>query len=153
MGSAEPSPRSAAGHGLPAAAAAGVFCCGLCAVAMVALLMWGGWSPREHSIVTILGWSLGGFIAAMIASSWAPRRRAVGRFKLARAGGADRGGKRMILRYLGSGHRRIATALCRWLCYSSRRRDRHWRKQSGQYETTVAVSRRPLPAPRQLSAA
>ena len=42
-----------------AAAAAGV---------MVALLMWGGWSrAEEHSIVTIFGWSLGGFIAAMIA--------------------------------------------------------------------------------------
>lgn len=49
------------------AAAAGMFC-GCCAVAMVALLMWGGWSAtEEHSIVTILGWSLGGFIAAMIA--------------------------------------------------------------------------------------
>jgi hypothetical protein len=35
---------------------------------MVALLMWGGWSPREeHSIVSIFGWSLGGFIAAMVA--------------------------------------------------------------------------------------
>jgi hypothetical protein len=34
---------------------------------MVALLMWGGWSPaEEHTIVTIFGWSLGGFIAAMI---------------------------------------------------------------------------------------
>ena len=49
------------------AAAAGMFC-GACAVAMVALLMWGGWSPaEEHSIVAIFGWSLGGFIAAMIA--------------------------------------------------------------------------------------
>jgi len=49
------------------AAAAGVFC-GACAVAMVALLMWGGWSPsEEHSIVIIFGWSLGGFIAAMVA--------------------------------------------------------------------------------------
>jgi len=49
------------------AAAAGMFC-GACAVAMIALLMWGGWSPREeHSIVTIFGWSLGGFIAAMVA--------------------------------------------------------------------------------------
>jgi hypothetical protein len=49
------------------AAAGGMFC-GACAVAMVALLMWGGWSAaEEHSIVTILGWSLGGFIAAMIA--------------------------------------------------------------------------------------
>ena len=49
------------------AAAAGMFC-GACAVAMIALLMWGGWSPsEEHSIVTIFGWSLGGFIAAMVA--------------------------------------------------------------------------------------
>jgi hypothetical protein len=49
------------------AAAAGMFC-GACAVAMVALLMWGGWSPQEeHSIVVIFGWSLGGFIAAMVA--------------------------------------------------------------------------------------
>ena len=48
------------------AAAAGMFC-GICAVAMIALLMWGGWSAREeHSIVTIFGWSLGGFIAAMV---------------------------------------------------------------------------------------
>lgn len=48
------------------AAAAGMFC-GACAIAMVALLMWGGWSPaEEHSIVTIFGWSLGGFIAAMV---------------------------------------------------------------------------------------
>ncbi len=49
------------------AAGAGIFC-GACAVAMIALLMWGGWSPaREHSIVVIFGWSLGGFIAAMVA--------------------------------------------------------------------------------------
>ena len=49
------------------AASAGIFC-GFCAVAMIALLMWGGWSPaREHSIVLIFGWSLGGFIAAMVA--------------------------------------------------------------------------------------
>jgi hypothetical protein len=48
------------------AAGAGMFC-GACAVAMVALLMWGGWSPaEEHSIVTIFGWSLGGFILAMV---------------------------------------------------------------------------------------
>jgi hypothetical protein len=48
------------------AAAAGMFC-GVCAVGMVALLMWGGWSAaEEHSIVTIFGWSLGGFIAAMV---------------------------------------------------------------------------------------
>jgi len=49
------------------ASAAGVFC-GACAVAMVALLMWGGWSAAEqHSIVVIFGWTLGGFIAAMVA--------------------------------------------------------------------------------------
>ena len=49
------------------AAAAGMFC-GACAIAMIALLMWGGWSPsEEHSIVLIFGWSLGGFIAAMVA--------------------------------------------------------------------------------------
>jgi hypothetical protein len=47
------------------ASAAGMFC-GACAVAMIALLMWGGWSrSEEHSIVTIFGWSLGGFILAM----------------------------------------------------------------------------------------
>lgn len=41
--------------------------CGGCAVAMVALLMWGRWSPAEEDrIVAIFGWSLGGFIAAMI---------------------------------------------------------------------------------------
>lgn len=49
------------------AAAAGTFC-GACAGAMIALLMWGGWSrSEEHSIVTIFGWALGGFIAAMVA--------------------------------------------------------------------------------------
>jgi len=48
------------------ASAAGVFC-GAAAGFMVALLMWGGWSQAEqHTIVTIFGWSLGGFIAAMI---------------------------------------------------------------------------------------
>ena len=49
------------------AAGAGIFC-GLCAIAMIALLMWGGWSAaEEHSIVVIFGWALGGFIAAMVA--------------------------------------------------------------------------------------
>ena len=49
------------------ASAAGMFC-GAAAGFMVALLMWGGWSPaEEHTIVTIFGWSLGGFIAAMVA--------------------------------------------------------------------------------------
>jgi len=48
------------------AAAAGMFC-GAAAGFMVALLMWGGWShAEEHTIVTIFGWSLGGFIAAMV---------------------------------------------------------------------------------------
>ncbi|MEO8176625.1 MAG: hypothetical protein ABI626_08190 [Sphingomicrobium sp.] len=37
-------------------------------MALVALLMWGGWSDKEeHSIVVIFGWSLGGFIVSMIA--------------------------------------------------------------------------------------
>ena len=49
------------------AAAAGMYC-GLAAVAMVALLMWGRWSPaEEHTIVLILGGALGGFIACMAA--------------------------------------------------------------------------------------
>lgn len=49
------------------AASAGMFC-GIAAIAMVALLMWGGWSAeQEHSIVVIFGWTLGGFIAAMVA--------------------------------------------------------------------------------------
>jgi hypothetical protein len=48
-------------------AAAGMFC-GLCAVGMVALLMWGGWSAKEeHTIVVIFGWTLGGYISAMVA--------------------------------------------------------------------------------------
>jgi len=49
------------------AAAAGIYC-GVAAIAMVCLLMWGGWSvAEEHSIVLIFGWALGGFIAAMAA--------------------------------------------------------------------------------------
>jgi len=49
------------------AASAGMFC-GACALTMIALLMWGGWSRgEEHSIVLIFGWSLGGFIAAIVA--------------------------------------------------------------------------------------
>ena len=48
------------------AAAAGMFC-GAATGLMVALLMWGGWGrAEEHTIVTIFGWSLGGFIAAMV---------------------------------------------------------------------------------------
>ena len=44
-----------------------IVCCGTCAVAMVALLMWGGWAPsEEHSIIVIFGWSLGGYIVAMV---------------------------------------------------------------------------------------
>jgi hypothetical protein len=66
------------------ASAAGMFC-GVASGFMIALLMWGGWSAsEEHTIVTIFGWSLGGFIAAMIAVivgllTGGP----VGRFKLA----------------------------------------------------------------------
>jgi hypothetical protein len=49
------------------AAAAGMFC-GASAVTMVALLMWGRWPASEdHSIVIIFGWSLAGFITAMVA--------------------------------------------------------------------------------------
>jgi hypothetical protein len=49
------------------AAAAGIFC-GVMAIVMIALLMWGGWSPaREHDIVIIFGAALGGFIATMSA--------------------------------------------------------------------------------------
>src|SRR5215216_3243550 len=49
------------------AAAAGMFS-GACAVAMIALLMWGGWGASEqHTILVIFGWSLGGFIVAMVA--------------------------------------------------------------------------------------
>jgi hypothetical protein len=48
------------------ASAAGMFC-GAASGLMVALLMWGGWSrSEEHTIITIFGWSLGGFIVAMI---------------------------------------------------------------------------------------
>ena len=48
-------------------ASAAVMFCGAAAGFMVALLMWGVWSrAEEHTIVTIFGWSLGGFIAAMI---------------------------------------------------------------------------------------
>jgi len=49
------------------AAAAGVFR-GACSVAMVCLLMWGGWgTAEEHTIVVIFGCALGGFIATMSA--------------------------------------------------------------------------------------
>jgi hypothetical protein len=42
--------------------------CGLAAIGMIALLMWGGWSEaQEHTIVIIFGCALGGFIAAMCA--------------------------------------------------------------------------------------
>jgi hypothetical protein len=48
------------------ASAAGMFC-GAAAGFMIALLMWGGWSrAEEHTIVTIFGCALGGFIVAMV---------------------------------------------------------------------------------------
>ena len=48
------------------ASAGGMFCAAAAGF-MVALLMWGGWSQAEqHTIVTIFGWSLGGFIGAMV---------------------------------------------------------------------------------------
>jgi hypothetical protein len=49
------------------ASAGGIFC-GVAAGLMIALLMWGGWNAREeHTIVIIFGWTLGGFIIAMMA--------------------------------------------------------------------------------------
>lgn len=49
------------------AAAGGIFC-GIMAVALIALLMWGGWSAdQERTIVIIFGCALGGFIASMSA--------------------------------------------------------------------------------------
>lgn len=49
------------------AAGAGMFC-GLMAIGMIALLMWGNWSSKEeHTIVVIFGWTLGGFVASMAA--------------------------------------------------------------------------------------
>lgn len=49
------------------AAAAGMFC-GLMVIALIGLLMWGGWSSaEEHTIVVIFGFTLGGFVAAMAA--------------------------------------------------------------------------------------
>ena len=45
----------------------GLLACGAASGFMVALLMWGGWSAsEEHTIVSIFGWALGGFIVAMI---------------------------------------------------------------------------------------
>jgi hypothetical protein len=66
------------------ASAAGMFC-GVCAGVMVALLMWGGWSrAEEHTIVIIFGWSLGGFITAMVVViAGLLAGGPVGRFKLA----------------------------------------------------------------------
>jgi hypothetical protein len=49
------------------AAAAGVFCGGT-ALAILAVLVWGGWPQTLYAqIITILGCALGGFIAAMVA--------------------------------------------------------------------------------------
>ena len=46
-------------------AASGVFC-GAASIAMIVLLVWGGWSAaNERLILVILGCSLGGFIALM----------------------------------------------------------------------------------------
>jgi hypothetical protein len=46
-------------------AGAGMFC-GAAAIGMIALLMWGGWDKaQEGKIVTIFGWTLGGFILCM----------------------------------------------------------------------------------------
>jgi hypothetical protein len=52
-------------YGLLAASAG--MSCGIGAVAMIALLMWGDWSrAEEHTIVMTFGLALGGFIAAMV---------------------------------------------------------------------------------------
>lgn len=49
------------------ASLAGMFC-GVMAITMICLLMWGHWPPSEyHTIVVIFGCSLGGFIVAMVA--------------------------------------------------------------------------------------
>jgi hypothetical protein len=49
------------------ASLAGMFC-GAMAITMICLLMWGHWPTSEyHTIIVIFGWSLGGFIAAMVA--------------------------------------------------------------------------------------
>jgi hypothetical protein len=49
------------------AAAGGMFC-GAMSIALIALLVWGRWSAsEEHSIIVILGCTLGGFVAAMAA--------------------------------------------------------------------------------------
>jgi hypothetical protein len=66
------------------ASAAGMFC-GAASGILVALLMWGGWSrSEEHTIITIFGWSLGGFIAAMVAViAGLLAGGPVGRFKVA----------------------------------------------------------------------
>ena len=108
---------------------------------MVALLMWGGWSrAEEHSIVIIFGWSLGGFIAAMIAVivgllAGGP----VGRFKLAatRDGASIEADSAMILRLLNwpghRRHRRFGLALA-VLLVVQKGETRHWRKQSAQFE-------------------
>lgn len=83
------------------AAAAGISC-GIVAIALIIMLMWGGWSPvEEHSLVQILGWALGGYLAAMVAVivgllAGGP----VGRFRMSasregaslEAGGDDRNG-------------------------------------------------------------
>ena len=61
------------------ASAAGMFC-GAAAGLMVALLMWGGWSrSEEHTIVTIFGWSLGGFHRRDDRRHHRPPRRRSGR--------------------------------------------------------------------------
>ena len=100
--------------------------CGAAAGVMIALLMWGGWSPaEEHSIVIIFGWSLGGFIAAMVAVivgllAGGP----VGRFKLAasRDGASIEADGAMILRLLNiQGIAGLARRFASPSCSSSRK--------------------------------
>ena len=117
-------------------------------MAMIALLMWGGWSPaEEHSIVVIFGWSLGGFIAAMIAVivgllAGGP----VGRFKMtARKDGAsfeaELGGPAMMfLRLLNvQGIAGIAVSLAlAMLLVIQKGETRHWRKASDQLRAALS---------------
>ena len=66
------------------ASAGGMFCGGASGL-IIALLMWGDWSAAEqHTIIIIFGWTLGGFILAMVAVIMGLLAGGpVGRFKVA----------------------------------------------------------------------
>ena len=113
---------------------------------MVALLMWGGWSrAEEHSIVTIFGLSLGGFIAAMVVVivgllAGGP----VGRFKVERntRWRLVRGGRQamILLRFFNvQGIAGIAVGLAlAVLLVIQKGETRHWKKESGRFEQLYA---------------